>query len=490
LEITVKKPNPAPFIALDSSSGNKRKSGDVFGVPGVTGLEEDERRPKVAKTVESDVAPMKPKTPDSAKPKPEQDMEQPPTQPQEEQEGLLVQLKRTVDGLGSRFGKSLGKSLGGAAAANALAEARAAAEARIAERHHKEEATIALGAPVIAPTRSPTLEAKPVPVFHSSHNRLSVSELVTSSEKKGKGKEVGNTEMGPPTISALQDTHVNTTLPDSPSPAVFHMAPAPVFNKPPPVFVPPAPAPTNEAPTFKLPTPTAFSKPASMTLGLAPRLPSPKHTTAVPLSAQSTLESIRSDRLFDSQDDVPAWMPSTQDTEYTSGFGSQSQCSPPRGPMNELDEDDSWPLDEKLGGGWFNLNGKEDSVTWSTLPTESQRGDTGPVPQDGLDVSHNNDREFCQPIPGSFNMDIDDEEYDDDHEAAFDQSVLGEMEIDPKKSTVSLVDVCSQYCSSISCLTLLFSSQWPAAAKARCLWHHLLPRSRSPRAGSLVMHRS
>jgi hypothetical protein len=158
--------------------------------------------------------------------------------------------------------------------------------------------------------------------------------------------------------------------------------------------------------------------------------------------------------------------------------------------MNELDEDDSWPLDEKLGGGWFNLNGKEDSVTWSTLPTESQRGDTGPVPQDGLDVSHNNDREFCQPIPGSFNMDIDDEEYDDDHEAAFDQSVLGEMEIDPKKSTVSLVDVCSQYCSSISCLTLLFSSQWPAAAKARCLWHHLLPRSRSPRAGSLVMHRS
>ncbi|KAF7347842.1 INCENP-ARK-bind domain-containing protein [Mycena venus] len=474
LEITVKKPNPAPSIVPGPSGVNKRKSGDLFGVPGATGLEEEERLPKVAKAVEGDVAPMKPKTSDSAKPEPEQDME-----PQPEQEGLLVQLKRTVDDLGSRFGKSMGKSLGGAAAANALAEARAAAEARLAERQHKEEeATMALGAPAIAPTRSST-EVEPSSVFHSSHSRLSVSELVVlSPENKAKGKEA---EMGAPsTVAAAtvpQDTYVGDKNTHTVSPpVVFHVAPAvpapvTVFNKPPPVFVPPAPAPapapglTNLASTFKMPVTTAFSKPASMALGLAPRLPSPKQTA--PLSAQSTLESIRSDRLFDSQDsqdDAPAWMPSTQDTEYTSGFGSQSQCSPPR-EVNELDEDDSWPLSERVGGPWFGVNAKEDtSITWSTNPTQSQRRDTGPLPmpldgdtgfmpqeetgpmsQDGLDVSRSNDRdEFRQPIPGSFHMDVDDDEYDGDREAAFDQSVLGEMEIDPSKSTVSLVEPRSQ----------------------------------------------
>ncbi|KAJ6604640.1 hypothetical protein DFH09DRAFT_1443568 [Mycena vulgaris] len=467
LEITVKKPIPAPAVTPGVPSGSKRKSGDLFGVFGETGLEEEERRPKVAKNADGDVAPTKPKTLDSVQPKPEQDAEEWPMQPQAndgEQEGLLVQLKRTVDGLGARFGKSMGKSLGGAAAANALAEARAAAEARIAERHHKEdEATMALGAPAVAPPRvvsgaTSGESSEPGPVFHpaGSQHRLSLSELVTSSEHKGKGKEkaaIPAPTLLPAAISS-QDNYVGdksttTTPPDSPSPAIFHMAPAPVFNKPPPVFVPPAPVPApapapapNSATTFKLPMTTAFSMPASMALGLASRLPSPKQTAAVPLSAQSTLESIRSDGLFDSQESVPAWMPSTQDTDYTSGFGSQSQCSPPHGPTTELDEDDSWPLHEKLAAGvqWFNVNGKEDSLTWSTLPTESQRGDTGPVPQDAaFDASQRGERSF-QAIPGSFNMDIDDDEYEDDADAVLDQSVLGEMEIDPKKSTVSLVD--------------------------------------------------
>ncbi|KAJ6509524.1 hypothetical protein C8R47DRAFT_1004774 [Mycena vitilis] len=451
LEITVKKPIPAPSIVPGASSSNKRKSGDMFGGSGATGLEDEERKPKVAKTVEGDEAPTKPKTPDSPKLKPEQDVEEPSVQPHEEQEGLLVQLKRTVDGLGSRFGKSMGKSLGGAAAANALAEARAAAEARIAERHHKEEeATMALGAPAPAPPPSST-EVEPMPVFHSSHNRLSLSELVTSSENKGKGKEVDNVQVAasttlPPAPEEVMHAQKDNGTSDASSPSpVFHVAPAPapVFNKPPPVFVPPAPT-SQAASTFKMPVTTAFSKPASMALGLAPRIPSPKQATAVPLSAQSTLDSIRSDGLFDSQDDVPAWMPSTQDTEYTSGFGSQSQCSPPEQHMDD-DTDDSWPPEEKLRVGWFGANSKEDSMTWSTLPTESQRRDTGPALQDAMDASQTNDRAFQQTIPGSFHMDVDDAEYDDDErEAVFDQSVLGEMEIDPTKSTVTLVEPRSQ----------------------------------------------
>ncbi|KAJ7487589.1 hypothetical protein B0H11DRAFT_2014011 [Mycena galericulata] len=432
----MKKPNLGSSITpgISNANGNKRKSGDMFGVSGATGLEEDERRSKVAKNVEGDVAPLKPKTPDSAKLEAEKDlaplsMEHPDAPG--EQEGPLVQLKRT------------GKSLGGAAAVNALAEARAAAEARIAERHHKEEeATMALGQPEVAPHRvvpEPSSNSAPVPDIRSSgsHLRLSVSDLVVSSEYKGKGRDISNAGADLPT-SHTSSTQVHagttTTPPESPSPAVFHVAPAPVFNKPPPVFVPPAPS--NQGTTFKLPVITAFSKPASMTLGLTPRLPSPKQ--AVPLSAQSTMESIRSEGLFDSQDGVPAWMPSTQDTEYTSGFGSQSQCSPPHGHLAELDDDDSWPLDERIKP-WFNVNGKEDSSTWSTLPTESQRRDTGPMPQDaGLDVSHRNERSF-QPIPGSFNMEIDDES-ENDRDVLFDENELEEMEIEPLKSTVSLVD--------------------------------------------------
>ncbi|KAK7064239.1 INCENP-ARK-bind domain-containing protein [Favolaschia claudopus] len=470
LEITVKKPNATASSLPGAPTGSKRKSGDMFGV---AGLEDEERKAKVAKTTEGEVAPSKPPTPDTAATKSEPEAEQPGVEPPEQQ-GLLLQLKKTVDGLGSRFGKSMGKSLGGAAAVNALAEARAAAEARLVERHKEEEATMALGAPTQKSTAT-----EPAQVLHSSHSRLSVSELVVSSPvNRGIDKEASNSPAG--TSAPSHDEPSNTVRTEQPTRPVFlapPAAPAPVFNKPQPVFVPPSFAPLETAPapsqpsTFKMPISTAFSKPAPMALGLAPRLPSPKQTAPAPLSAQSTMESIRSDRLFDSQDsqdDHPAWMPSTQDTEYTSGFGSQSQCSPDGG-MAELEDDDSWPLAERVGGGWFALNTvKEDtSMTWSSQPTESQRLDTGPIsgddttgfiPQDQpplpalqssnapFDASHSPHREFTQhqPIPGSFHMDIDDDEYDDDLEPASNHSVLGEMDIDPSKSTVSLVEPRSQ----------------------------------------------
>lgn len=70
-------------------------------------------------------------------------------------EGMMGILKRTVDGLGARAGKSFNKSLGGAAATAAAAEAKAAAEARLAQR-----------------------EAKGSDRIHQP--RLSVSELVTT----------------------------------------------------------------------------------------------------------------------------------------------------------------------------------------------------------------------------------------------------------------------------------------------------------------------
>ncbi|KAF7310904.1 INCENP-ARK-bind domain-containing protein [Mycena chlorophos] len=396
-EISIKKPTLAPVI----SSGSKRKS-EVFATEE---SEEEERPPKSTKVSEDDIAPTQAK----ADPAPPPATVSEPMQ-EETDDGLLVQLKKTVDGLGARFGKSLGKSLGGPAAANALAEARAAAEARIAEKHREEdEATMALGEPVIA---APHEVASSPP---QSHSRLSLSELTTASERKEKSPAPSVVEV--PAVKPSTDTGTE--------PTVFHLG-GPVFNKP--VFAPPKPAATTS--TFKMPTTNPFSRPAPVSVGLGTRLPSPKPTTTAALSAQSTLESVRSDAVFDSQD-VPAWMPSTQETDYTSGFGSQSQCSPPRATGPEIDEDDSWPLQDRLAAtsSWL-ANAKEDSMTWSTLPTSSTRRDTGAAPPlsesvaEDVDTGFLNDNSSHHEIPGSFAMD----QVSDD-----------EMELDPGKSTVSLV---------------------------------------------------
>ncbi|KAJ7071040.1 hypothetical protein C8F01DRAFT_411433 [Mycena amicta] len=411
-EISIKKPTLPPPIV----SSHKRKSGDMLGTPTAADAEEEERHSKIAKVSGEDVASLEPKVPESEMIDSESD------------DGLLVQLKKTVDGLGTRLGKSMGKSFGGGAAANALAEARAAAEARIAERHlREEEATTAMGEPAAAQSSSIPEPASDPP----SHHRLSISELITSSESKTKATP-GET------ANAMDHTE---DKPVSSLPPVFHLVPGgPVFNKP--VFAP-AKAPTTTS-IFKLPTTNPFSRPAPVSVGLGTRLPSPKPPSTAALSAQSTLESVRSDALFNSQD-VPAWMPSTQETEYTSGFGSQSQCSPPRPTLNDLDEDDSWPLQERLAAtsSWL-ANAKEDSLTWSTLPTSSTRRDTGfisqLVPTEDLDTGFLNDQDVdTQPIPGSFHMDVDDSDGEKSSESAVDE--MDEMDdIGPGKSTVSLVD--------------------------------------------------
>jgi hypothetical protein len=152
------------------------------------------------------------------------------------------------------------------------------------------------------------------------------------------------------------------------------------------------------------------------------------------------MESMKSDRLFDHDDDVPAWMPTTQDTEY---FGSQDDG----GHTNVLDEDDSWPLDEKLASGapWTFGGGmsKEDSITWSTAPSQSQRHDTVHSQKDqSSSTRHQSEFQTNQVIPGAFDveMDIDEHEVsvmigDDDADADLEEMVMGGA------STVSLVEV-------------------------------------------------
>ncbi|GLB36140.1 putative dcp2, box A domain [Lyophyllum shimeji] len=358
----------------------ERKSGDLLTDSELIIAGDEERRSKSAKNSEGDVAPRT----RQAEPKCE-----PPRLPTPEhlstaQEGMLDRFRRTVEGLGAKVGKSMGKSLGGGAAVSALAEARAAAEARVAERHHKEEESQVVGSALTLHTKDvvPTTSIPSVlPERGSGERRLSISDLFPS--KAGSVKMKSKSEqrlpsllpylyprLHPPTLTMSMSKDVASHVP--PASTLFPHVPASV--------------------------------------GLTSHLTSPSSTRVGPLSKQSTLESLKSDTIFDDTG-TPAWMPNTQDTEQSSSFVSQSRIAR----QHILDEDDSWPLDEKLAGGvqWtFGADLKEDSMTWSTLPSQSQRADTT--------SSHNGhavpQKDEVQPlssraVPGAFDIDM-----VDDHE--------------------------------------------------------------------------
>ncbi|KAH7930951.1 hypothetical protein BV22DRAFT_1108849 [Leucogyrophana mollusca] len=491
------------------SNGIKRKSGEMLGT-GTSNMDknDDERKAKSAKTSVSDAHPTKNKPQGDLAPAqvdkgdtatsvfPAVRSEPAPVDSEDHleplnddsDEGLMGRFKRTVEGLGARAGKSMGKSLGGGvAAAAALAEARAAAEARVAERNKPKDQTPEPSPPspppnlvlVNAPQDNAKAETPLEPASRpsrESERRLSLSDLVLGSENRKQqtlqDPSKGRTSEESATARHVADESTSTTPPNSPPStrnSSFVLPSGPVFNKkppPPPVFMPPAQkqAPLTKATSkdfsFNLPVSTAFSLPAPMSLGVPARLGSPSstlrpQTKIQPLSNQSSQASVFSDAVFDRVSDTPAWMPSTQETEYSSAVDSQPQAAP-AGKVIDIDDDDSWPLEEKLAAanqGWtpFNFNAaKEDSMTWSTLPTESQRGDTGPRRSDSegrLEKQTDHSDSVAPNLPGTFQMDVDhpqktdaDAFSDAEDESVMDTSDLDEMALEPGQSTVNLVD--------------------------------------------------
>ncbi|KAH9849793.1 hypothetical protein C2E23DRAFT_905602 [Lenzites betulinus] len=326
--------------------------------------------------------------------------------PPQEETDVLDLLKKTTSGFGARVGKSAGKSLGGNAAA-ALAEARARAEARVAERL-KLEMGIATDTEDVSMTSDDIPAAADIAPSapRESERRLSISDLVPTSQSK-KAPANASSSKSPPPLEA--DTSTSTTPPNSPPPPQLRtasfLAPAsgPVFSKPVAPAAAPA-APPRDAPSaapsvarefsFKLP-PNPFAIPAAMTLGVGSKF--------APLSAQSSKASIFSDVVFDTGNvsPHPGWMPSTQDTSYSAG-GSQSQGGASKdvryAAANDndnddvLDEDDSWGVEEKFAAHqtWtpFGFSSADQGTgafkddTWSTNPSQntSQRlGLTGVV---------------------------------------------------------------------------------------------------------------
>ena len=366
----------------------------------------------------------------------------------EEPDGILNRLKKTVEGLGARVGKSMGKSLGGPSAATLLAEARAAAEARVVKR------AIAAGSVDVAESSSTAAETLPSDgrAHTADHSRLSISDLASTQDKVA--NRVHRRLPSPPvfqpqlpplaTLSRPNKTSTSTTPPDSPPqsrPAISTHAAHLIFRGS-PVFVPPpknAIPPTRKEVSAK-PLPTfSFVPPSGPIMAAAPIIP-PSRT----LSAQTTLESVASEPVFDSNDDMPAWMPTTQDSEYSSVYDSQPHAMPDsqyHDKNNLEDDDDSWPLDEK--GPIWTFPTADDDDTWSDM--NSVAPDVEP---DVADANQDQAVEdylppSSQDIPGAFKSHPN-KDYEDEY-LGLDESDMEEMAIEAGTSAVKLVDVCWKF---------------------------------------------
>jgi len=365
----------------------KRKSNEITG-----NGSEDERRYKAAKLVGGDVAGdvgtskemesgVRQRTTSSRPPKHTSPQLYPPndqvTPVYDQQGGMLDRLKKTVEGLGARVGKSMGKSLGAAAATTWLADARAAAEAKVAERE-TEVAAQGIIQPLANAASDPSFEQP------REHARLSLSDLLTSDEAKIQTTREPPMLFLPPTSHAEMFTAKNvqatgnstsTTPPNSPPPtgaAAFEFPPVPVFTRPTPVFIPPSPGSTRDRSFRSRVAKTRLQPERSPPFHFIP--PPPK----VVSSGQSSLESAAPDRLFDAREYASAWQPATQDTEYPSNHESDHFQQATN--FND-DDDDSWPFDE--GGPLWTFGMVDDSMTWSTDLSAGQRADTGPVDDTG-----------------------------------------------------------------------------------------------------------
>lgn len=496
LEGTVKKShmpamtstsNAMPVSAIHFLQGTKRKSGEMLTETQL-GVQDEIVVQKAAKIEAGETAPrnLREKSLPVLDSKFEELSEQftknstgePFRDPDTSQEVVLHRLKKAVEELGVR-GKTMGKSLGGDAA-NALAEAKAAAEARLAERDRiATEGSVAVGQGA-TPIGSNNDDDKDVPTHPSlpvniHGGRLSVSDLFPKEghikEKHKVPEKVFHKLIHPPVFSAkeVETTRMSTSTTPPNTPPLQStrniQAEEPPYTKPAPVFVPPAPAPvaleppeTKKTFAFRSASPPKYNVPSAIALGFGPLFPSPKNkVSTMPLTAQSTVESVRSEIVFDN-DDGPAWMPNTQDTEFTSIYGSQSQ------PHTQVcDEDDSWPVDEKLAAGvqWTYGVSKEDSMTWSTLPSQSQRADTGPITKTS---PIREEVEKSTHVPEGLGIEANTKDLivcDEELE----EIVLG------SKSTVNLVKVSFTPRTLHFFHTQVYSSRDQLGVKARCLWH-------------------
>jgi hypothetical protein len=410
-------PTPTTAAVL---SGVKRRSDETMDS---SDQGDGERLWKAMKTKKEETVPAKIASPKLPVAKPEASTE---TLERRSKDEILDLLKKTVQSLEARTEKPSNKLSGNTAIA--LAEARAQAEARIAERNHHStigdiDSTTTASEPEASSMAN--FSKKLEPSFRV--NDLFPSEGKVKDKSKSPGKNLSShvdVHASMPKSSDLQEVgnhaSTSTTPPHSP-PSQFGQT-IPVFNKPSPVFVPPVPSSARPLPmppsfpeaNFSFPSLPAFTKPASMTLGIPPRLLSPVANQNTALRTQSTVESIQSDYLFGDRGNTEAWVPSTQDPEYSSRFDSQQVAF---GQQNARDDDDSWPVDAKSSQGvhWpFSGFSKEDSMTWSTHPSQNHDITLHSKDSGGHDETRSPEMKNTLLLPSGLvkDMDIERKDYD------------------------------------------------------------------------------
>ena len=289
-----------------------------------------------------------------------------------DEEDALHTLKRTVEGLGSRAGKSMGKSIGGLAAA-ALAEARATAEARIAEKTEKfavvepepkepePEQTQEKEAELEKSDSHPQPPKEKSPVPQPTHIRSSFH-----------GKE--RVFQPPSQADVLKHRAHKEELSKSSDPT----QPSRSISKPPPVHQP-----VFSKPVFTAPKPKATSpKPPAITnVGLQPTFSSTGNNKLNDDSAPTAwLLENQENRDKDNHDDHTAFSTALYDTRNDLD-----------GPGSDLDEGDSWHDGDKLGPIWSALNfegtQRDDEMTWSTIPTQTHTSSTQSFPTNHTESS-------------------------------------------------------------------------------------------------------
>lgn len=278
-------------------------------------------------------------------------------------EDPLHTLKRTVEGLGSRTGKSMGKSIGGLAAA-ALAEARATAEARIAEK--TEKFTSIEPKPKQPDSHPQQLEDKEAEQTKSDSQQQSPKERSPIPQSTSARVSLYNKErvFQPPSqadvikLKAHKDGVNKGKDPAQPTRSILKPPPVhqPVFSKP--VFTAPKPKPSSPKP------------PTITNVGLQPSFLNTSNNKLddAPAPTAWLLEN-QENRDRDHHDDHTAFSTDLYDTRNDLG-----------GPGSDLDEGDSWHDGDKLNPIWSTLNfdgaQRDDEITWSTIPTQNHTSST------------------------------------------------------------------------------------------------------------------
>ena len=344
MEVTNKRASVAPAL-VTPSAGLKRKSDQVPCNLPDDGDNGEERKSKVLKT-SADIseashhlerqppialAPQVPAT-DVRVAKSTDDVT---AMKADSETDMMAPLKKAIETLRARTGKSLAGNLTEVNSQELSPVDLEVAPSRVIDDASPQPQTLrpSFSAPItihnaaaakdIILTSTPpkaskanqVLEPTIIPPSREESRRLSVSDLLPKQDRSNASR------------TSSHEISISTTPPDSP-PAMkktaFFVPGGPVFNKPPPVFVPP---------------------PATK--------PEPS----------------------------PADAPRSQDTQMTS---QESQPVVEKDQPADIDDDDSWRIDDKFGETnqlWTPFVGVaavEDSMTWSTNPSESQIGKKSP----------------------------------------------------------------------------------------------------------------